>query len=288
MPKGFHDLAYNITSDGKLALLRAEVDVWARLSVQCHWDFRPAFANGVRAHLSLFDGQSETAATAFTLDAPFVVFDHAADGNWIVADRRCRGGEQNARVLSPQGNIIRRFHIGDAIEHLQCDNEDGLWVGYFDEGQSGYHGLIRFNQEGQVTWRSSGPSANLDVFDCYSLNVASDAAWSSYYTDFPIVRIDRQGNIKQWAGSIIGVRAIAVEETTVLLAGGYENDRDRLALLSLDGTDAALIGELRLDLPQEETVLPTLFQARADKLHIVRNQHWYQISVHDVRSRLES
>lgn len=78
------------------------------------------------------------------------------------------------------------------------------------------------------------------------------------------------------------MKAIAVDEMTVLLAGGYERDRDRLALFALDKPEAKLIGEARLDLPEAEATQPFLFQARADALHIVRNRLWYRVSVRDV------
>lgn len=164
-PRGFHDLSYTVTANGTLAILRAEIDVWARYARQRYWDWRPDFDKGVRARLTVFDGQTETTGTPLLFKTPFVAFDRAANGNWIAADERCDEVTQNARVVSSQGKVIRHFQIGDAVEHLQCDGDDGVWVGYFDEAASQYSGLNRFNHEGRITWRSSSASTSPDVFD---------------------------------------------------------------------------------------------------------------------------
>jgi hypothetical protein len=241
-PAGMFDVAYAVTANGTLALLRADCDVHGNLRrTQSMWDFRQEFDKGVRARLSVFDGKLESTAFEFQLESPVPMLDQLPDGHWVIADRRCRFDEKNGRLLSPKGDLVRRFCLGDAIAHLQCDASGGIWVGYFDEAISKeFNGLIKFDSHGEMLWRSNSNNAD-DIIDCYALNVSGSNAWTYYYTDFPIVEVDATGRTRIWECPVRAANALAVEGDVALLAGGYEEDRNRVVLVALTEGTAQII-----------------------------------------------
>jgi hypothetical protein len=282
-PAGMFDIAYGITAAGTLALMRSDCDVCGNLLRYPHaWDFRKEFAEGVRARLSVFDGSSESTATEFRLEDPFSIADQLPDGHWVIASRRCGADDENAYVLSSKGDLLRRFSLGDAINHLQCDTSGAIWVGYFDEARE-LQGLVKFDGHGRALWRSGLDDAEaIDIFDCYALNVDGTTAWSCYYVDFPIVRIEQTRRTRIWRGSLTGVQALAVDHDLAFLAGGYEEKENRLVLVDLSGEEARVIEQFRFDVPESADAGARLFQARNQTLHIVRQGVWRAISVADV------
>lgn len=280
-PSGMFDVSYGVTATGMLSILRADCDIHTERRNQM-WDFRPRFAQGVRASLSTFDGSSEGPAAEFRLEGPYVIADQLPDRRWIVAYRRCSPDEENAWLLSTKGELVRRFSLGDAIAHLQCDASGAIWVGFFDEASEPY-GLIKVDDFGRTIWPSGmGDSYAIDIVDCYALNVAGDTAWTCYYLDFPIVKVDAIGRANFWQGSPAGVRALAVDRDFALLAGGYGGERNRLVLVDLSGDTARIVEQCRLDTFESAQPGAQLFQARNQTLHIVQQGVWRSISVADV------
>lgn len=272
-PTGMFDVAYAVTAKGMLALLRSDCDVYGN----------PELAAEARGRLSLFDGEMESRAIEVPLESPFLVLDQLPDSQWVIAASRCGAGETNARLLSPQGELIRRFYLGDAIGHLQCDATGAIWVGYFDEGvSSDFPGLVRFDTHGQVLWCfDEKATGGMYILDCYTLNVSGSNVWTCYYPDFPIVEIGATERLRHWKCPIRGASALAIEDGIALLAGGYDDDRNRLALLDLKATAARIIGEFRFEIPENARGAPSLFQARAETLHVVRQRIWRRTSVSD-------
>ena len=104
----------------------------------------------------MFDDGRRCDVLTFALGTPFPILDRFGDGGWVIVDRRCAIGDQNARVLGPDAVERGRYCLGDGINHLQCDGENSVWVGYFDEGvygnlPVGSSGLNRFRPR----WRAS-------------------------------------------------------------------------------------------------------------------------------------
>jgi hypothetical protein len=63
----------------------------------------------------------------------------------LVVGARCfrfqdGSAEQNARVYSAEGELLREFVLGDGIQDLQVTSTGHIWVSYFDEGIFGNYG----------------------------------------------------------------------------------------------------------------------------------------------------
>lgn len=172
---------------------------------------------------------------------PYVVFDQFRDGRWLFANARS-DGSGNACTLSEEGRILSEFELGDGIEHVQIDNKDRIWVGWFDEGVFGndrwrYPGLrwppsssgvAAFDSSGQLLMTTAIPG----IADCYAMNVFADQIWTCTYTDFPIWT--RKKDIETtWETDLSGTTAIAVAEPHVIAAGGYGADANKITLLQL-------------------------------------------------------
>jgi hypothetical protein len=89
--------------------------------------------------------------------------------------------------------------MGDGINSVQTTDEGMIWTSYFDEGVFGNYrwnqpmgasGLNCFDSAGRILWEFKPPAGFDSICDCYSLNVANNAVWTCYYTDFPLVKID--------------------------------------------------------------------------------------------------
>ncbi len=69
------------------------------------------------------------------------------------------------------------------------------------------------------------PDAGLDsIADCYAMCAAGDTVYAYYYTEFPIVHVDRSGNRTHWESPIKGAHALAVSGPWALLLGAYPDE----------------------------------------------------------------
>jgi hypothetical protein len=290
-PKGWYDVAYALSASGNLTLLRCDFDVRGnntrREDVFGPWQQIPLDA---RDRLSVFDGKVECCAIEFEYEGQVSVFDMFSDGRWIVASGRSRPDELKARVFSPQGELLRRFGVGDAIGHLQCDSAGAVWVGYFDEAGGEEFGLIKFDDHGKILWRADSNKAGLlDILDCYALNVGGDSVWAYYYTDFPVVDVDASGRTRVRKCPIAGAEALAVDGQAALLAGGYDGNRNRIVLLELDEYCARVVEQFRIDfVPAFDRARPWLLDARGNAVHVVEKGVWRRLSVSDVRAHVSA
>lgn len=303
-PAGWFPVDYAITADGHLARICATVDVDQRRR-----DHLARFARGehsdamivppvTQARVDLFNGENISEGPPFELESAFPKFDRCADGSWIVADSRCPVGELNARVIRADGTVTRRICLGDGILSLQGDQLGCIWVGYFDEGifgngswgapgrpiPIGAPGINRFDEFGHVlpTYRMADlPGPVID--DCYAMNVTPDGIWLCPYSDFPILRIGYDGTSRLWQNKTIrGASAIAVDGDNVVLVGGYQEHKDRGALLRLSEDRAELSGEFRFDADGSDFDSLRLLTARNDMIHFVTNDDWYRIEVAEI------
>jgi hypothetical protein len=184
--------------------------------------------------------------------------------------------------------------MGDGIAHIRCAPDGTIWAGYFDEGIFGGQdsdgnwpvsssGIARFAVDGTVLWRFNDQRpTEYTIADCYSLTLNGNTAWCSPYTDFPIARIEG-GVIRYWKNEIAGARAVVADADHVLLAGGYKDRADRIALLRLNGDRAELVGETRFHPPKSAA---GLVQGQGSTLHIVSQGFWTQLNLITVRTAL--
>lgn len=242
-PPGFSTWRYQVGIDGRVSALfgtfprdrvRAPSDAICAIAVLEHGAWREI--------------------ASFPFKGTGCAWDVAPDDWCVAAATRSASGESNATAFL-HGREIATFPLGDAIEHVQCDAEDGFWVGYFDESRDP-NGLARFVRNGEREFGYAGY-----ILDCYSLNVARDAIWACPYTDFQIVSMSLKGKLREWGNaSITGATGLAVHGNTVALIGGYEGNRDRIALLELTNHYTKLVGR---------TLLSDVFPGLAEEAQIV-------------------
>lgn len=201
--------------------------------------------------------------------------------------------EQNATIYGPDGLVKRRFVMGDGIQDVQVTNSGDIWTSYFDEGVFGNFGwndplgaagLLKFNADGEVLWRFE-PQENCDfIADCYAMNVARDATWLCYYTEFPIARINSDGSMRCWHNTITGAHALVTDNQRVLLFGGYSK-RNRCVVQEFGNGRMVRAREIKLILPDNENnELPERVRAvgRGSTLHLFIETAWYQLDLAEV------
>jgi hypothetical protein len=292
-PDGWFSVRYGVTGDGCLTELCADQDVrvaWAKR--------RPVRPDGQALIRTLrVNGDVET-GPRFGLGSGVLAFDRLPNGSWAIAEVRCSPGEDNLRIVQPDGTVGARFCVGDGVEHLQCDARGDIWVGYFDEGVYGNNGwgwhqgqpeplgragLNRFSDRGELLWRFRPPRDQPSISDCYALNVTGKEAWACYYTDFPILRVEPEGGSRLWRNSIVGVRELLVQGEHTVLVGGYGDERGRVALVTPGEETATVVRTFHFEiesgvkLADAETVI-----GRGDRLHVVRGGVWRVASVSDL------
>ncbi|MDM5210986.1 hypothetical protein QUF94_05995 [Peribacillus sp. NJ4] len=123
-----------------------------------------------------------------------------SDGTIMLVGSRCEYNEgkpdKNARFYDNNGQFLYALTFGDGIQSVQVDEQDRIWISYFDEGvfgnygwdePIGRHGLILFDRQGNILWHAG----EFGISDCYALNVASsDKVCFYYYHDFKFVILD--------------------------------------------------------------------------------------------------
>lgn len=247
--------------------------------------------------------QQATAATVVPLAELTIKYPYAQPlpgGRILVVGARARwrksGADRNAVIFDREGRALVEETLGDGIQHAFTTPSGRVWAGYFDEGvygnlgwgdngtpaPMGSCGLARFSAKLRPEWRFPGDGAADVIDDCYALNVDGETAWTCYYSDFPIVRIQND-RVTTWSNEIHGANAMAVAETRVALFGGYQADRHRLAVGDLIDGRLGITGEYRVVLP-DGGPLPdrTRVEGRGRELHFLTDQDWYRLTVTDI------
>jgi hypothetical protein len=297
-PTGWFDYGYAVLWNGNLALVRSDRDIHAEYgrwrAIVRGGDIRAHQPNlqDVRIRLSTFDGSAESGAIEMSAGL-WPKVDRLADGRWLVASSRTAPNENNARLYAADGTPAGTFAMGDGVEHICCAADGTIWVGYFDEGVfSGPNedgswpisssGIARFGPDGSVLWKfNSAERADLSIADCYALALDGNTLWCCPYTGFPIVRVEG-GVVDHWRNEVAGAKALAIDGDHVLLAGGYKDKSERIALLRLSGDLAQQIGEWRFRTPARDAA--QLLQGRGATLHIVGHGRWTKVSLATLRA----
>lgn len=225
------------------------------------------------------------------LTATFPMVQTFPDGEVLVVAPRCQrftdgAYEMNARMFDSNG-VVQEFSLGDGVQHVQIDKSGRIWVGYFDEGvfgnfgwgplygagpePMGATGLVCYDRSGRVVWNFNPPTGLNSIADCYALNVASDNVWACYYTDFPIVRIDSQGNVDAWRTNLSGPRELAVSASSVLAFGGYGEKATDCVLLRIGIDRGDIIADVVLRVPDSVDLRKAQVLGRGDRLYVLAN-----------------
>jgi hypothetical protein len=268
----------------------AEQSGWAS-SPKTHTDQTYAAIVSVTTATNTIVRQLPIIATAYP-----IVQTLPKDNLLVVAQRSQRSSdgthEQNAKVYRADGALAAEFCLGDGIEHVQADKAGRLWVGYFDEGifgnfgwgtgegatPLGVAGLVCYDTRGRKLWEFQPPPGFEDMADCYALNVAEEAVWACYYTDFPIVCVDPQRHTKAWTTELSGPRALAVSGDSVLAYGGHKHRQDCNLLRLRDGR-AEHVAQVTLHLPHPLDPSAGRVIGRDNLLHLFTPDEWYVFSV---------
>jgi hypothetical protein len=181
----------------------------------------------------------------------------------------------------------------------------------------GAAGLNRFDSDGRIEWQYDAPiihvptgnatraagerhwyifgrpptsrnvqstvQSRLWIYDCYALNVASDAVWCCPYSDFPILRIDSDEMVQAWQNATRGAHALAAKGDYVLLVGGYNEHASRGVLLNLGNEDTKVVRELQIlfpdgtELGRNATVI-----GRDDVIHCLKDDFWFRLNLRDI------
>ena len=221
-------------------------------------------------------------------------------GAVLLVGARCQwradGADPNAVIYSANGKKVAEAVLGDGIEHVMTDTSGHVWVGYFDEGIAGSNGwggdgaepigrcgLARLTPELKTIWRFRDDKVPFgEITDCYALNIDGESAWTSYYTNFPVVHVNG-GAVEGWRNDVVGARAIAVAGARIALFSGYGANRDRLAIGVLRGGYFRVTCEYRLTLPDGEPLPPQVrVIGQGPTLHFFIGANWYQLTITDV------
>ncbi len=76
---------------------------------------------------------------------------------------------------------------------------------------------------------------------------------------------------------------MAVEGDHVVLFGGYDDARNRLALLQLDGDDSAVVTTFSVAGDGHDMPGARLTVGRGDTLHLISKGQWQRLTVGDIR-----
>jgi len=177
------------------------------------------------------------------------------NGDWLLVQERTHGPQEpNGDVFDEDGKLVRSVFLDDGIEDVQTSSAGDIWVSYFDEGvfgggQYSQCGLVCFAGDG--TPRMEFTPDIVERFgisdmisDCYALNVCENGeTWTSYYTDFPIVKLKGINFEKAWTDfPARPIRAFAVSRGRLLLVPAYQ----KTGPLLLCDLENRAIGEVEL------------------------------------------
>lgn len=190
-----------ITRNGTLLLIESnvqELDLFERPVPKNDWTIRVI--------------KNDSIETIDLKNVPLIPtkIDLFSDGTLLILQGRClKEGEEierNARRYNDNGQLIEAFTLGDGINNVQIDEQDTIWVSYFDEGifgsfgweqPIGSTGLVAFSMNGQKLWEA----ADFGIGDCYAKNVVSSKeVYFYYYDDFNLIELS---NMKETARYIV-------------------------------------------------------------------------------------
>jgi len=174
--------------------------------------------------IDCFDGEPITVPPAISEKFRYPIVQRFGDGRWLIVDARTRSRGENAVIYSSHFEAVEAFHVGDAIEQILIDDQDRIWVGYFDE--SGGVGLIRYSETGEATYNFN-QSSGFNIFDLYAMTTDSRGdVWVYPYTDFFLAKISGadDAEIVLSNSPVSGARAICVGGGFAAFFGSYGSE----------------------------------------------------------------
>lgn len=239
----------------------------------------------------LFGAQTDETVSLSAISCAYPKVQTFPDGSVLLVSSRCRysadGPELNASVYSPKGKLASQFCLGDGINHVLVTASGEIWVGYFDEGvfgnfgwkePMGAFGLNCFDATGKMLWSYEPPDGFDSIADCYAMTLAGEDLWACYYTDFPVTRVDKSKKVTCWRNDSCVAEVLATNGRSVLLYGGYGDNRHDCFLSTLD--ESGSIGEpVKQELLLAEGLDHASIYAHGANLHAIVDSRWYTLSI---------
>jgi hypothetical protein len=174
------------------------------------------------------------------------------DDTALVVDSRA-GRELNGWIIDSDGEVIRNFYAGDAIEDILVSDRF-IVVSYFDEsalfgGMEG-NGVVIFDNKGnyEFGYRELFGEQAVDIADCYCTCWADTNRILFFpYTDFPLVSLDLETKTQKiWERTpeVAGSNAITYAENNVFFHSPYR-DEHGVWKWELGQSSATRIGEYK-------------------------------------------
>ena len=317
LPEGWHVQSYDVLSDGCLAILGADIDIWAEFAKLRDSGLGgiPSSAAKATAKIWTFDGSSLAAGPIFPLHKPGLIVARFPDGRWLVCNSTCVE-RPSGRILSSDGDWIGSIELGYCVNNIKIDNASRIWVNWIDQGIFGNdswtvsnlewspasYGLVCFDEFGEVVRHARSCPHAVGIADCFALNVIGCTAWASTDPDSFLVALRDKQEEQWWATGLKASRAIAVDEPYILAAGGYDfasraekesapasriagldlsDNGRRVSLLRLADGQAELYGQWEMPIQVGFPNSLDLIDGQGDTLHIVDEDVWRRWRVRD-------
>jgi len=103
------------------------------------------------------------------------------------------------------------------------------------------------------------------------------------YLDFPVVRVGPGDSARGWQNGLEGVTALVVEGETILLFGGYGDERNRCRIGRLAGLNVVGVEEVQLELEDGAGFADAIVAGRASALHALVGSTWFRLDIADLR-----
>jgi len=236
------------------------------------------------SHIVSYGLNGDQAMTIAPVNARFPTIQSLPGDRVLICGTRVAANSMNAWIFSSDGEAQTAAHVGDGIAHVLTTPAGSIWVGYFDEGVYGgsepaRHGIVCFDDSLTPVWKYPFSSPHGPVDDCYTLNVNGESAVSCFYSDFPIVRVSGS-QMSGWTGAPTGSYGLLQSGDSVLLFGGYSENRDRVVRLALkkDGTTEETGSGIVRGVPGD---VPVSRFCRGPEAHLFVGAGWYRASMHN-------
>ncbi|CAN5343798.1 hypothetical protein BH10CYA1_BH10CYA1_16520 [soil metagenome] len=300
--KGQAVLAQAICFDGSLAVVTTAPELkdlaFGRTEQPGFATFPATMAaSSYEVTVHLFGPQTEMIKTVSIpgCSSAYPLVQSLPDNSILLVSSRCRysdnGPELNASVYSSEGKLLRQFCLGDGINNVLVTPSAEIWVGYFDEGvfgnfgwkePMGAAGLNCFDSEGKISWCYDDPPDGFDyIADCYAMTLSGDDLWACYYTDFPVVRIDKSKKITCWHNDTCGASVLATNGRSVLFYGGYGDKRHDCFVSRLGDSDS-VAKPVQYELSLAEGLDQASVLGHGRNLHAFVDSRWYTLSIDDL------
>ncbi len=149
--------------------------------------------------------------------------------DFLLVTSRCyydeEPAEKNAVIIHSNGQLVRRFCLGDKIQDCVARADGTIITSYFDEGifspenECANGGIAAWSSYGDLLWKNEA----VIVDDCYAMALdEQEELWFYYYTDFHLAHTDFEMT-EHFSAPVKGSTSFAVfpNRDKFLFRGGY-------------------------------------------------------------------